>query len=100
MKHYLLSILLFLCAGILCAQNRDVVLSNIENYTITQLSNGMKIQVVKTSEFQHFTYRFSADVSMVGEGNLSGVKQVVADLTGCDYMPDDLIVKKMVIYLA
>ena len=96
MKHYLLSILLFLCAGILCAQNRDVVLSNIENYTITQLSNGMKIQVVKTSEFQHFTYRFSADVSMVGEGNLSGVKQVVADLTGCDYMPDDLIVKKMV----
>ena len=96
MKRYLSALLITLCSAVLYAQNRDAVLANIEEYTVATLSNGMRIQVVKTSEYEHFTYRLSADVSAVNEGNMPGIKQVIADLTGCEYMPEDLIVKKMV----
>ena len=96
MKRYLSAILITICSVTLYAQNRDEVLANIEGHTVATLSNGMRIQVVKTSEYEYFTYRLTADVSSVNEGNLSGIKQVIADLTGCEYMPEDLIVKKMV----
>lgn len=96
MKHYLYTILLVLCAATLNAQNRETVLANIEANTVTTLPNGMRIQVVKTSEYQHYTYRLTADVSLVGEGQFTGIKSVVADLTGSELLPNDLIVKKMV----
>lgn len=95
MKH-IYTIILVLLTTALSAQNRSTILANIEAYSVATLSNGMKIQVVKTSEYQHFTYRLTADVSAVGEGNLNGIKHVVADLTGCEFLPEDLIVKKMV----
>ncbi|MBR2887139.1 MAG: insulinase family protein, partial [Bacteroidales bacterium] len=95
MKH-IYTIILVLLTTALSAQNRNTILANIEAYSVATLSNGMKIQVVKTSEYQHFTYRLTADVSAVGEGNLNGIKHVVADLTGCEFLPEDLIVKKMV----
>lgn len=96
MKKYLATILITLCTAALYAQNRDVVLANIEANSVATLSNGMRIQLVKTSEYELFTYRLTADVSAVGEGSLAGIKQVVADVTGCEYLPEDLIVKKMV----
>lgn len=96
MKNFFLVIFFVMCATALCAQNRDVVLADIENNSVLQLSNGMRIQVVKTSEYQHYTYRLTADVSAVGEGQFTGIKGVVADITGSDFMPNDLIVKKMV----
>lgn len=95
MKH-IYTIILVLLTTALSAQNRSTILANIEDYSVANLSNGMKIQVVKTSEYQHFTYRLTADVSAVGEGSLNGIKHVVADLTGCEFLPEDLIVKKMV----
>ena len=96
MKKLLATILITLCTAALYAQNRDVVLANIESNSVATLSNGMRIQLVKTSEYELFTYRLTADVSAVGEGSLAGIKQVVADVTGCEYLPEDLIVKKMV----
>ncbi|MBO7142793.1 MAG: insulinase family protein [Bacteroidales bacterium] len=96
MKHYLYTILLLLCAATLHAQNRETILSNIEGNSVITLPNGMRIQLVKTSEFQHYTYRLTADVSLVGEGQFTGIKGVVADLTGSELQPNDLIVKKMV----
>ena len=96
MKKYLVIILLTLCSAALYSQNRDVVLADIEANTVMQLANGMRLQVVKTSEYQYYTYRLTADVSTVGEGKFTGIKSVVADLTGCDFLPNDLIVKKMV----
>ena len=95
MKH-IFTIILLLLTTALSAQNRNTILANIEAYSVASLSNGMKIQVVKTSEYQYFTYRLTADVSAVGEGNLNGIKHVVADLTGCEFLPEDLMVKKMV----
>ncbi|MBR4440018.1 MAG: insulinase family protein [Bacteroidales bacterium] len=96
MKNFFLVICFVMCATAMSAQNRDAVLACIEDNTVSQLANGMRIQVVKTSEYQHYTYRLTADVSAVGEGQYTGIKSVVADLTGSDFLPNDLIVKKMV----
>lgn len=78
------------------AQNALNVIQAIENSNVVQLTNGLRLQIVTTSEFEYITYRLTSDVSNVGEGDLYGIKQVVADVTGCDLYAGELMIKKMI----
>ncbi|MCQ2974357.1 MAG: insulinase family protein [Bacteroidales bacterium] len=78
------------------AQDKNIILSDIENSVITQLPNGLKIQIIKTSQFEYCSYRLSADISSIGEGLNPGIKKITADLTGCDLIPNDILIKTMI----
>ncbi len=96
MKTLRIILILLLALTNCTAQNALNVIRDIENHNIIQLTNGLRFQIVTTTEFEYITYRLTADVSGVGEGQLRGIKQTVADITGCDLYADELMVKKMV----
>ncbi len=78
------------------AQNTASVLRAIENSETVQLKNGLKIQVVSTKEYQYCNCRLSADVSSIGEGAKTGIKQVVAAMVGGDLIANEVIVKSLI----
>lgn len=92
--------IIFVLLIILCkigfAQNPTQVLSDIKNYQMFQLKNGFKLQVVQSNEFKYCSYRLSCDVSGVTDMEFVGVKQLTADLTGCDNIDNQLFIKKMI----
>ncbi|MCQ2250519.1 MAG: insulinase family protein [Bacteroidales bacterium] len=78
------------------AQNTASVLRAIENSELVQLKNGLRIQVVTTKEYKYCNCRLSADVSQIGEGAKTGIKQVVAAMVGGDLIANEVIVKNLI----
>jgi len=97
MRKYLIAILIIAISvtGAI-AQNTASVLRAIENSEVITLKNGLRVQVVTTGEYQYCNCRLSADVSQIGEGAKSGIKQVVAAMIGGDLIANEVIVKNLI----
>lgn len=97
MKRLILStIIALLSATCLMAQNQASVLRAIENSQLIELSNGFRIQIVKTGEYREISARLTADVSNVPETNTPGGKQIISNLIGGNLVANEVITKSMI----
>lgn len=82
------------------AQNVDRVLNDIKNYSLIQLSNGFKVQCISSEAFGLCSYRLTADISGIGEGEYPGIIKMTADVTGSEVVAGERLVKTMISHTA
>lgn len=95
-KIYILLSLMLLLTARLAAQDISNVLQCIENHQLITLPNGFRVQIVTTTQYRYCNVRLSADVSALPETPHTGIKQVVAAMTGSTLAANQVMIKNMI----
>jgi len=95
MKNFFTLIILIFSLSVK-AQNVSTVLNDIENFKIVTLSNGFKVQIITSEEYEYCNCRLTVDISDISEGEQKGIKSITAALTGSELIGEELLVKNMI----